>query len=208
MQHIISRIKQNKSYSTRRSLLGTLDPDKLLSATEYTTPTGLSVATYLAPNLTHNTQTHQLSVIQLTFQTTCHALAIPTDHTEDLVDIDPDLEKVDLEGNYSSFFQLFIQPDNQVNIRYMSDPVAMKVTIVFFKQCQCEINQNTLFVLSCSALLAPAQKTSTYLSARHSQHSSHQTPILAIQTGNHTPTAKSLLILSTELTTQTDTAAS
>lgn len=91
---------------------------------------------------------YQINIIALPFQTACHIIGIPTEQISILESIDSNLEKVSLEGDYNNFFQLFTEPGDQTNLRYILDPVAMTVSIDFFKNYYWEIHDNTLYISS------------------------------------------------------------
>lgn len=58
------------------------------------------------------------------------------------------MEHVELEGNYSDYFTLYADTEQQVQSRYVLDPTAMVFTMDFCSQFNWEIVEDTLYFMS------------------------------------------------------------
>lgn len=84
--------------------------------------------------------------VHLPFETRLHLFAVSAD-AHVLLDKNK-VEPIVLEGNYQAYFQLFALKGQQVDARYMLDPVAMEATMTYMHQYTWEVWGNTLYVIS------------------------------------------------------------
>jgi len=93
--------------------------------------------------------------IDLPYSSKLHLLSVP--RLKPGVSLDPSIGKtimsrVDLEGDYSTYFSLFAEKDKQMEARYVLDPAAMAFTIDFCKTYNWELIDNTLYLLQDTSL--------------------------------------------------------
>lgn len=89
-----------------------------------------------------------LIAIELPFRTKIHLLGITK--TSGTTELQPDgkngiMEKVELEGDYHTYFTLYTEEGSQQEARYVLDPKAMAFTIDFCQSHDWEIVQDTLY---------------------------------------------------------------
>jgi hypothetical protein len=112
--------------------------------------------------------TYDLSIlliqVELDFTSQLHLLGIPKD--KHVVQLDPTqadslMERVNLEGDYDTYFSLYCEKGEQVQARYILDPKAMIFTVDFCRSHNWEIIDNALYFVQASHD-NPADSTSMF----------------------------------------------
>lgn len=87
--------------------------------------------------------------VQLTFQTELHVLAIARkdDMDERRFMDNPAMVRVDLEGDFPSYFHLYVTPGQEQRLRYILDPEAMVTVIDFCKTNSWELVDDELYIV-------------------------------------------------------------
>ncbi len=93
--------------------------------------------------------------VELPFATSIHLVGIPK--KTGAAQLNPThgksiMERADLEGNYSSYFNLFCEKGMQQNTRYVLDPKAMLFTLDFCQSQNWEIVGNELYFVMASEM--------------------------------------------------------
>ncbi len=96
--------------------------------------------------------------VDLDFSSRVHLLGIPKNPGVD--QLDPDsagsiMERVELEGDYDNYFQLYCENHQQTQVRYILDTAAMAFTIDFCRSHNWEILDNVLYFVQSSPNVAP-----------------------------------------------------
>lgn len=85
--------------------------------------------------------------IELPFQTTYHILSLSEAIGSTKPQVPDFLEKIELEGDYGSYFSLYAPASQHSVARYLLDPKAMKFTINYCRSHSWEILDRQLYVL-------------------------------------------------------------
>lgn len=113
----------------------------------FETPRGLKGTRMSIDNFSHfSTGPTMIFTVHLPFETRLHLFAVSAD--AHVVLNKNRVEPVVLEGDYTAYFQLFALKGQQVDTRYMLDPVAMEATMAYLHQYTWEVWGNTLYVIS------------------------------------------------------------
>jgi Zn-finger nucleic acid-binding protein len=130
--------------------------------------------------------------VELPFSTKVHLLSIPK--TEGVIQLVPDngnslLEKVNLEGDFSSYFSIFAERNQQVDARYILDPKAMLFTIDFCKSHNWELINNELYFLQSTSTTTgdPTDMFNDILPFIEEIKPAVSRPLTAIEIRNATP---------------------
>lgn len=129
----------------------------------------LRYSTFLASNLSMRKGSPEAALlyrVELPFTTTIHLVGIPK--KTGAVQLDPTrgksiMERVDLEGDFSTYFNLFCEKGMQQTARYVLDPKAMVFALDFCQSQNWEIVGNELyFVIASGMRQDPGDATSLH----------------------------------------------
>ncbi len=100
--------------------------------------------------------------VELPFYSSIHLLGIPK--KTGAIRLDPTkgnsvMERIDLEGNYSQFFDLFCEHNMQESARYVLDPEAMIFTLDFCQSQNWELVDNDLYFVKSNGMHDPNDPT-------------------------------------------------
>ncbi len=94
---------------------------------------------------------NMLYVVQLPFQTKLHMLAVAQASGlfsgASLVERSPDIRRVELEGDFIHYFQLYVSPQYEKQVRYILDPKAMAYVIDFCRSNTWELLNDELYIV-------------------------------------------------------------
>ena len=107
-------------------------------------------------SLFSDNQTTGVFAFELPFNSNLHLLGIAKNGNTPIVvnTTTSVMEPVDLEGDYSTYFNLYADKNQQAQSRYVLDPAAMVFTIDFCSQFNWEIIEDTLYIMSSGRLPA------------------------------------------------------
>jgi Zn-finger nucleic acid-binding protein len=125
-----------------------INSDDSAVGTSGITPSGLRYV-YLLENLAANGETGVYAVV-LPFVTDIHLIGIPHGKQSSFGSSLrlSEMKPVQLEGDYGSFFSLYVADDEQVETRTLLDPEAMEYSIDFCSSYIWEIVNDTLYFAS------------------------------------------------------------
>lgn len=121
----------------------------LVAAPGGTTPHGMHFDFYISNmSLFSTQQTYGIYTVELPFTSGVHLVGSPT-HGDTQINLSDTkgMEPVTLEGTYNQVFNLYAEPNQQVQSRYVLDPTAMVFTLDFCSKFNWEILNDTLFFM-------------------------------------------------------------
>lgn len=90
-----------------------------------------------------------LCIVQLTFQTKLHVVAIARETGIDETGLllgGNHIKQVELEGDFSNYFHLYVSPEQEKQVQYILDPAAMSDVIDFCRTHSWELLNDELYV--------------------------------------------------------------
>jgi hypothetical protein len=116
------------------------------------TPRGYSFVYAVSGGLDESGAAAGLYTISLPFTSAVHIVGQPVGKPGETITSPRNMHKVDLEGDYASYFDLYAEQGKDSQLRYVLDPEAMAYCMDFLQHCTWEIHRSSFYLYDDGAL--------------------------------------------------------